>query len=212
MEMKKTEYYSYQEVLNVFPSRAPSYPCQTGLDAEWFTKLLGDLSLQYQRYALDSTITDATIKAVVNALMTNVYDRHSEDYIYRYDSLLEDSDHTLTQSDVRKAISKLVIVINITLPKYLPMLTAYKGASKDPIAPIKSESKGKTSFNDTPQNIGDWGDEDHTTNISSSESETSVDTGSLVERLSEMFKNWKSIVLEWSNEFNQCFLREEQIL
>lgn len=212
MEMiKKTEFYSYQECLNVFPSRAPSYPNQTGLDAEWFTKLLGDLSLMYRKYAVDATFTDADVKVIVNSVMTNVYDRHAEDILFSYTSYVWDADHTLTQADVRKAISKIVNVLNLTLPKYLVLLKQFKKSSGDPIAPIKSESKGETKFNDTPQNIGDWGDEDHTTNISNSSSETSVDTGSLMERLSALFKDWKSIVLEWSNEFNQCFLKEEQI-
>lgn len=208
----KSELFSYQEVLNVFPARAPSYPNQTGLDAEWFTKLLGDLSLQYRKYAVDTTFTDTDVKAIVNSVMTNVYDRHAEDIIFRHDSCIWENDYQITQADVRKCLSKIVNVLNLTLPKYLVLLKQFKKSSGDPIAPIKSESKGTTRFNDTPQNIGDWGDEDHTTNVSNSESETSVDTGSLMERLSALYKDWKSIVLEWCNEFNQCFLKEEQII
>lgn len=209
--LMKSEYFTYQELLNLFPARAPLYPNQKSLSSTWFTDLLDDLSLQYQKYALDNTFTDNDIKGIVNALMTNVYDRHANDYLFRYDSNACDGDHTLTQADVRKSISKLVNVLNITLPKYIVLLKQFKKASGDPIAPITSKSSGETKFNDTPQNIGDWGDEDHTTNISSSESETSVDTGSLMERLSALYKDFKSIVLEWSNEFNQCFLKEEQI-
>ena len=208
----KNEYFSYQEVLNVFPVRAPLNPYQKNLSATWFTDLLDDLSLTYQRYALSNTITDNDIKAIVNSLMTNVYDRHAEDIIFSYISQDWDSDYTLTQADVRKSISKVLAVLNLTLPKYIPMLKAFTTASVDPIAPAKSESSGETKFNDTPQNIGDYGDEDHTTNISNTKSESIVDTGSLMERLSSMFKDYKSIILEWSNEFNQCFVKEEQVL
>lgn len=210
--LMKTEMFSYQEILNVFPERAPQYPNQKNLSSTWFTDLLDDLSLQYRKYAVDNTFTDNDVKGIVNSVMTNVYDRHAEDILFRYDSSLCEEDHVLTQSDVRKSMSKIVNVLNLTLPKYLVLLKQFKKSSGDPIAPIKSESKGQTRFNDTPQNIGDWGDEDHTTNISNSESETSVDTGSLMERLSALYKDWKSIVLEWSNEFNQCFLKEEQII
>lgn len=208
----KIEYFSYQEVLNVFPVRAPLNPYQKSLSATWFTDLLDDLSLTYQRYALSNTITDNDIKEIVNSLMTNVYDRHAEDIIFSHISQDWDSDYTLTQADVRKSISKVLAVLNLTLPKYIPMLKAYTSASTDPIAPAKSESSGETKFNDTPQNIGDYGDEDHTTNISNTKSESIVDTGSLMERLSSMFKDYKSIILEWSNEFNQCFVKEEQVL
>lgn len=209
--LMKSEFFTYQEVLNVFPARAPLYPNQKSLSADWFTNLLDDLSLQYQKYSIDTTFTDADVKAIVNSLMTNVYDRHAEDYIFKYVSRICEEDHTLTQADVRKVISKIVNVINITMPKYIVLLKQFKQSSGDPIAPVKSESKGKTRFNDTPQNIGEWDDEDHTTNISSSESETTADTGSLMERLSALYKDYKSIVLEWSNEFNQLFLKEEQL-
>lgn len=208
----KIEYFSYQEVLNVFPARAPLNPYQKSLTSTWFTDLLDDLSLTYQRYALSNTITDNDIKAIVNSLMINVYDRHAEDIIFSHISQDWDSDYTLTQADVRKSISKVLAVLNLTLPKYIPMLKAFTSASTDPIAPAKSESSGETKFNDTPQNIGDYGDEDHTTNISNTKSESIVDTGSLMERLSSMFKDYKSIILEWSNEFNQCFVKEEQVL
>ena len=210
--LMKSELFSYQEVLNVFPARAPSYPNQKDLTATWFTDLLDDLSLQYRKYAVDSTCTDNDVKGIVNSVMTNVYDRHAEDILFRHESCVWENDYQLTQADVRKCLSKIVNVLNLTLPKYLVLLKQFKKSSGDPIAPIKSESKGTTRFNDTPQNIGDWGDEDHTTNVSNSESETSVDTGSLMERLSALYKDWKSIVLEWSNEFNQCFLKEEQII
>lgn len=211
MEIMQTEYYTYQEVLNVFPLRAPTFPNQKNLDAEWFTNLLDDLSLQYQKYGIDESFTEDEVDEIVNSLMTSVYDRHADDYIFRYDSYACDEDHTLTQADVRKSLSKLVNVINLTLPKYIVLLRQYKKSSGDPIAPIKSESNSSTRFNDTPQNIGDWGDEDHTTNISNSNSETSVDTGSLMERLSALYKDYKSIILEWGNEFNQCFIKEIQI-
>ena len=209
--LMKSEIFTYQEVLNVFPARAPLYPNQKSLTSTWFTDLLDDLSIQYRKYAVDATFTDADVKAIVNSVMTNVYDRHADDYIMRHDSSVWESDYTLTQADVRKVISKIVNVLNLTLPKYLVLLKQYKSASSNPIAPIKSESNGETRFNDTPQNIGDWGDEDHTTNISNTKSESIVDTGSLMERLTAMFKDYKSIVLEWSNEFNQCFFKEEQL-
>lgn len=211
MEMT-TSLFSYQEILNVFPARAPLYPNQKNLSGTWFTDLLDDLSLSYKKIGLSSDYTDNDIKNVVNSLMTIVYDRHAEDIVLRHISSVLDEDYVLTQADVRKYLSKLVNVLNLTLPRYAPLLKKYEEASSDPIAPIKSESLGETRFSDTPENIGDWGDEDHTTNISNSRSETSVDTGSLMERLSALYKDWKSIVLKWSNEFNQCFFKEKQFI
>lgn len=208
--LMKSEMFTYQEILDQF-TLAPDYPNQASVSSTWFTALLTSLSLTYQKYALSDNFTDASIGEVVNSLMTNVYDRHANDIILIIDSPICEQDHQLTIEDARKVISKLINVLNLTLPRYLPLLKQYKEVSTNPIAPIKSESKGETRFNDTPQNIGDWGDEDHTTNISNSVSESSIDTGSLMERLSAQYKDYKSIILEWSNEFNRCFLKEEQI-
>ena len=210
--LMKSELFTYQEVLNVFPVRAPLYPNQKNLSSTWFTDLLDDLSIQYRKYAVDASFTDADVKGIVNSLMTNVYDRHAEDFVLRHDEAINSEDYQLTQSDVRKTMSKLVNILNLTMPKYLVLLKQFKTASGDPIAPIKSESSAETRFNDTPQNLGDWGDADHTTNVSDTKSESIVDTGSLMERLSALYKDYKSIVLEWSNEFNRVFFKEGQIL
>ena len=210
-QMMKSELYTLQEIIDSFLLLyTPEMPCQKGLDADWFTKLIDSRNLTYHRYTLDASITDNDIKDYVNSLMTMVYDRHAYDIVYRYDSPATDADHDLDVFDRVAVLQKFINVINFTLPKYVPMIISYKKASADPIAPIKSESTGETKFNDTPQNVGDYGDEDHTTNISNSKSETSVDTGSLMERLSALYKDYKSIVLEWSNEFNQLFFKEEQ--
>ena len=33
----------------------------------------------------------------------------------------------------------------------------------------------------------------------------------IMSRLEELFKNFRSVLLEWSNEFNRVFLKEEQL-
>lgn len=210
---KLTEYFTLQEVLNL-STRAPQFPNQTNLEAYWFTHLIGDYNMRVNIDGLSSQFQDNTIIPLLNALMTIVYDRHSEDIVFIGEKIvlgLETPDYVLEDKDLKKVLTKLINIINLTAPKYIPLFTKYEEASVDPIAPIKSESKAKTRFNDTPQNIGEWDDEDHTSNISSSESETSVDVGTIMERLASMYKDYKSIILEWSNEFNQCFIKEEQI-
>lgn len=208
----KIEDYTFQEILNVFPTHAPEYPHDSSMDAEWFTKYLADIGMNYNVFGLSSEITAVEIKKLVNAVMTMVYDRHAYDYVHKYVSEITEPDHTLNSDDVDKVFYKILNILDLTLPKYIPLFKEFEKASSDPIAPIKSESSGETRFNDTPQNIGDFGDEDHTTNISNSKSESSVDTGSLMERLSALYKDFRSIILEWSNEFNQLFLKEEQLV
>lgn len=205
-----TNYFTFQEVLNLYPARAPRFPHDKDTPFNWFTKMLDDAGLEPAVFTLSEFFTDELIEEIINALITIVYYRHDEDYIYQVTTPCH-VDYQLTQDDFRKAIKKLMNVLDLTIPKYVPILQQNEIYSTDPVAPIKSESAGETRFNDTPQNIGEYGDSEHTTNISNSKSESVVDTGSIMERLSALFKDFKSIILEWSNEFNSLFLKEEQI-
>ena len=213
--MKKIS-FTFQEVLNTLHEPptviVPQSPFVTFV-SNWFTQLLTNQGLSILK-DFPTEITSTTINTIIDELMENVYNRHANDYIYEvYVGI--DENYTLDFTDFPKGIRKILQVLENTLPKYIPMFIQNKKYSSDPVAPIKSKSEGKNRFNDTPQNKQvsgqEYYDNDYTTNITLSESEQEVDTGSIVSRLDEMFKNYRSILLEWSNEFNQVFLKEEQL-
>lgn len=208
--MKKSKWFNFQEILNLYPAHAPSYPHDDVTPADWFTDMLEDADMEFAVYTLSQYFTDDLINEVVNALMWIVYCRHDEDYFYKLEMNCNE-DHNLQTSDFKKAMKDLLNVLNLTLPRYVPILQQNEYASTDPVTPVKSVTTGKTRFNDTPQEEGEFNDEPHATNVSKSTSEIEVDSGSLVSRLNEMFKDFRSIMLDWSNEFNKLFLKEEQL-
>ena len=59
-------------------------------------------------------------------------------------------------------------------------------------------------FNDTPQNGGDFSDDNHTTTITTGESLT--DGGTLLSRLNEVEDNLKRLYEDWSNEFRRFII------
>ena len=206
------KYYNYQELIDditIAGTSLPRFPSDASTSADWFTKTIASLGLAYRVYNLGTTFTDAIIKDLINAVMTIVYDRHAEDFIVWVEPTANDIYDE--QIAANKAFGKLVNVVDLTLPKYAPLLTQFAKYSDDPLAPITSSTTGRTRFNDTPQDDGDFNDEDHATNVSDFSSETEVDVGSIMTRLSELFKNFESIILRWSNEFNSLFFKEVQL-
>lgn len=206
----KTKYWTLQEILNLYPSRAPSFPHDATLDGEWFTKLLADAGLSYAFTALGNAYTDDVKKAIVNTLITTIYNRHYKDYFFAVDMLWQDN-YNLTLEDFKVAINPLLNVLELTAPRYIPLLKQSEKYSNDPTGKIGSTTTGRTRFNDTPQDEGEFNDEEHASNVSKQVTETQVDVGSIMTRLEELFKNYRSIILEWSNEFNRLFFKEEQL-
>lgn len=205
------KYFTFQEILDLYPAHAPRFPHDAQLADDWFMKMLEDAGLEPAIYTLSDAFPDSLLAEIINALMTIVYYRHDEDYLYKVSQMAFLPSYTLTQADFKRAIKKVINVIDLTIPRYAPILQQNENYSTDPVAKIGSVTTGKSRFNDTPQDGGNFNDDPHATNVSHSVSESEVDSGSIVSRLDEMFKGFRSIILEWSNEFDQLFLKEEQL-
>lgn len=212
--MMKTSWWTFDEILQYpqNPLIRPFFPnCSTN-SPSWFKNLLTFASMKYNMVGIDTTNTALVnaIPQIIEDLMTIVYNRHYQDYLYEK-TLNWNDNVVLSMNDFTKAMSKILNVIDLTLPRYIPILMANKTASNDLLQPMKSETTSNNRFNDTPQDGGDFDDDNHATNVSNASSITTADSGSLAMRLDELFKNYRSIILEWSNEFNMLFLKEEQL-
>ena len=202
-------WFTLDELFSLIPSANRPQPHSSETPATWFTDLLSSYGLAYSTDALDSFPT-ATIKSYINAVMTNVYNRHYKDYMISV--IIEEGDSEQpTNDDLTQCLIKLLNVIDNTIPKYIPLFQVYKTASSGILEPPKATSSSVSRFNDTPQDSGLFDEDSHTTNISEAESESSADIGTRVSRLDEAYRNYHSIILKWSNEFNLLFFKEEQL-
>lgn len=61
-----------------------------------------------------------------------------------------------------------------------------------------------TKFNDTPQDSGDYSDNDHTSNISKTDTQTDVSTTAA--RLNEIKNKWYNLYLDWLTNFIKKFV------
>ena len=78
-------------------------------------------------------------------------------------------------------------------------LTANKAKLLDD---VKSSSVAR--FNDTPQNSGDFSDDQHTSTMTKTENSSNV--GTMMQRLNEIEDNIKQLYIDWSNEFRKFII------
>ena len=67
---------------------------------------------------------------------------------------------------------------------------------------VKSVSISR--FNDTPQNSGDFSDDQHTSTATKTENSSNV--GTMMARLNEIEDNIKQLYIDWSNEFRKFII------
>ena len=102
----------------------------------------------------------------------------------------------------RHFIYKLWMILKGTYGKYAPLIGVYKDQEAKLMADIKTT--GISRYNDTPQDGGDWSSDQHTTNISTSES---TSTGATIAvRLAEIRAMWENLYSEWASEFKGLFI------
>lgn len=122
-----------------------------------------------------------------------------------------DSASGLQTSLIREFIVKLLNIFNMTTEKYSVLLGFYASKKADLMNKIQSTSSGSAKFNDTPQNYGEFSDDDHMTNITKTEGSSSTDGDTLMERLNEIQNKYRKILQDWSNEFEKIFVEEGNV-
>ena len=228
--IQKIRYYSFQDILKSYihikePSKEPPklYPNSSLVESGWFAEMLTQLNLQLEYVGIKangSVIASTFIAPLIESLMNVVSARHLYDYLYKvikYDNEAFDEDsfgYLYQDADLIKAITPLLNTLQLTMPKYIPILYQYTQNYEIPLDKIESISEAFNRFNDTPQNEQDEVDfntDDYATSMGRSKAITKADTGSLVERIRALQDAWKSVLLEWANEFNDDFIYENQL-
>lgn len=178
-------------------------------DDTWYPNTSNSLNMStiMNKYGLvleDSSNDKVTL---FNQLMRIIFDRFYECSVYKklISIFVDESQVTITASQLKYIWSQFVGMFNLTAPRYIPLLKSYKTNEENPIAQVESTTTGLNRFNDTPQNEGDFDSDEHTTNITQNEVKVTADSGSVVERLDALYKNWRSILRDWSNEFRCLF-------
>ena len=86
--------------------------------------------------------------------------------------------------------------------KYSLLIQNLKANKSKLLDDVKSASISR--FNDTPQNSGDFSDDNHTSTVTKTENSSNV--GTMMARLNEIEDNIKQLYIDWSNEFRKFII------
>ena len=113
-----------------------------------------------------------------------------------------DENEDFLEKFCRTKVGQILSWFKASAEKYgllIQNLTANKAKLLDD---VKSSSVAR--FNDTPQNSGDFSDDQHTSNITTTTSSSNV--GTMMQRLNEIEDNIKQLYLDWSDEFRKFII------
>lgn len=175
----------------------------------WQPNTATDFNMQTLMTTHSLVIEDSTTDKlnIFNQVMRYNFSRFYDYFLSRkfVDIHVDESSITYTTAELTAIWRLFINVFNNTAPRYIPLLKSFNSNESTPIAKITSTTTGINKFNDTPQGSGDYSDDTHTTTINKNSVSVQADSGSVAERLDEVYKNWRSILREWTNEFRCLF-------
>lgn len=191
--MNKTIFYKFSEILDAMGMSGEPYErIGTIIDESWNATFKGMSSYE----------------DLINELLLYVWQTFDEYYIYKKDFDWFDEEPTLEYSDINIVCKRLANVWNLTCDRYIPLLKGFNKYKEDITIPIHQESSAKTRFNDSPQNEeleGDFNDDNHSTNYTSSVASNNVDEP-LADKLDKLYRNWRDVFGDWIREFKGLFM------
>jgi hypothetical protein len=164
-----------------------------------FTNWFGNKVKAYSDKAID-----AKFKPVWNILVN----RHLTDYVlyrdYDFEKTLEEgfTPNFTTEDYPNKWCRQFYQIYLSTYERYIALIDFYQAKKAQLLDKIGSETKAK--FNDTPQNGGDFDNDEHLSTITTTTTEQ--DLVPLINRLDGISRLYKDVLSDWADEFAPLFI------
>ena len=104
-------------------------------------------------------------------------------------------------------MDKFIHILGFTAERYLKLIETYEASKNKLLSKVASGNSSIVRFNDTPQEEGDFANDSHTTNITSSETTSTTDFDTPIKRIEEIDKYLVDFYTKWANEFDILFTR-----
>ena len=146
----------------------------------------------------------SALKDHLEDLFNLLYNRYSEWFCAGIRGLYDSSD---VLKELTKILLKLNNITQMTYDKYATRLDIFAAKKASLMGQVQAGTIAKTSYNDTPQNESSGGFEDatHRTTFTKVDSQSLTDGATPIERIDEIDRKIKNIMLEWCEEYRQLF-------
>ena len=153
--------------------------------------------LSYSGY---STIVGTTEAAMAYLCFVNyIWPRFYQEAIIYVDS---DADEDFVKKFARTKVGQIFAWWKSSMDKYVILIQNLEANKTKLLDDVKSSSISR--FNDTPQNSGDFSDDNHTSTVTKTENSSNV--GTMMSRLNEIEDNIKQLYMDWSDEFRKFII------
>ena len=128
-----------------------------------------------------------------------IWPRFYQEAIIYVDS---DESESFVEKFCRTKVGQIMAWWISSTDKYSLLLRNLNNNKSKLLDDVKSSSVAR--FNDTPQNSGDFSDDNHTSTVTKTENSSNVST--MMARLNEIEDNIKQLYIDWSNEFRKFII------
>lgn len=156
--------------------------------------------------------TPAQLKSFIVDLLNTIFQRHREDYIVSTDEEWEDN----LEAELRyaKKVDDFYITlfskILYTLPYYEKLITLYQSNESALMNDLTSSLNEVNKNSDTPQNIDSTlyplTSDGHVSFVSQRASSSTIQNKDVMEKLDNVRKSYRNLILDWANDFDGIFL------
>lgn len=113
-----------------------------------------------------------------------------------------DENEDFLEKFCRTKVGQIFAWLKSSSEKYVLLIKNLEANKSKLLDDVKSASISR--FNDTPQNSGDFSDDNHTSTVTKTENSSNV--GTMMARLNEIEDNIKQLYIDWSNEFRKFII------
>ena len=165
------------------------------LNTNTFSSFLNDCL----RQAGYDTTTFTETQESTDCFRNYIWPRFYQEVVVYTDS---DESEDFVEKFARTKVGQIISWWTSSSEKYSMLIQNLSNNKAKLLDDVKSSSIAR--FNDTPQNSGDFSDDNHTSNITTTTNSSNV--GTMMQRLNEIEDNIKQLYIDWSDEFRKFII------